>query len=240
MKRVLVGIAMILAGASGAAAEDWSSALMPAARPPGAFTICKNQNYALCAVAKCFMYNKVAYCGCDIKSGDSISLPLKYGTGDDICTANGEGAANGYMMSTYSLPASVVAPAGAKAMYDCPASTSDGAYAQCDGGACFFSTSGQSFPGFAKPIGKGQIICSCPAVVANPSTAKTGFQIAGPYPCQNSFFRYCNSTVANTKTGSHIYVGAATGSATLRTKELYGYVPPLNECQYPAGGVSPN
>jgi len=98
------------------------------------------------------------------------------------------------MVSTFSLPESVVAPNGDKALYDCPASTSTGAYAQCDGGLCFTSTKGQSFPGFAEPLNEGQVICSCPTVVANPATALTGYQIAGPYPCEPSFFANCDST----------------------------------------------
>jgi hypothetical protein len=113
---------------------------------------------------------------------------------------------------TFSLPESV-APNGDKALYDCPASTSNGAYAQCDGGLCFTSTEGQSFSGFAEPLNEGQVICSCPTVVANPATAVTGYQIAGPYPCESSFFANCDSATAHTNTGSTTYVGAPTGSA---------------------------
>jgi hypothetical protein len=82
------------------------------------------------------------------------------------------------------------------ALYSCPGATSDGAYAQCDGGLCFTSTEGGSFPGFDKPLKKGEIVCSCPITVANPSTAKIGYQIAGPYPCQKSFFANCGSARA--------------------------------------------
>ena len=84
--------------------------------------------------------------------------------------------------------------------------------AQCDGGLCFTSTEGKSFPGFDRPLTQGQIVCSCPITVANPA-AKLGYQIARPYPCQKSFLRYCNSSSANKKTGSTIYVGAPTGTA---------------------------
>jgi hypothetical protein len=174
--------------------------------------VCKGQTYALCAVASCFVFNEVAYCGCDVKSGDSISLPFQFDGGKDVCTVNAEGSDNGYMVSTFSVPASVVAPDGDQALYTCPAGTSDGAYAQCDGGICFTSTEGQSFPGFDKPLAKDQIICSCPITVAK-TTATVGYQIAGPYPCQDSFFQNCKSETANTKTGSMIYVGAPTGSA---------------------------
>ena len=96
--------------------------------------------------------------------------------------------------------------------------------------AFFTSTEGQSFPGFDKPLMEGQIICSCPITVANPDTAKLGYQIVGLYPCQSSFFQYCNSASANTNTGSTIYVGAPTGGARLFTRRLYGDVPPINRC----------
>ena len=118
----------------------------------------------------------------------------------------------------------------------CPAGTSDGAYAQCDGGLCFTSTEEKSFPGFDRPLGQNQIICSCPITVANPSTAKLGYQIAGPHPCQASFFQNCKKATANRKTGSTIYVGAPTGTPRFLTRQLYGTVPPINECPSPRDG----
>jgi len=226
--RVGLGLALLLAAGGSAPADDPMSALP--STPHRFFTICSGQTYALCAVASCFVFNGLSYCKCEVKSGDSISLPFNFDDGEDVCSVNSEGADNGYMVSTFSLPGSVVAPNGDKALYTCPASTSNGAYAQCDGGFCFTSTEGQSFPGFAEPLKKGQVICSCPTVVANPATALTGYQIAGPYPCQRSFFRNCKSASANTKTGSTTYVGASTGSARLLTRLLYVHVPPLNEC----------
>src|SRR6185369_1116409 len=117
------------------------------------------------------------------------------------------GYGNGYMMSTYSLPKSVT-DGGNQAVYTCPGSTSTGAYAQCDGGFCFASTRGRRFPGFATKLKANEIMCSCPMTVANPDSASVGFQIIGPYPCQQSFFDNCDSAVANTNTGSTIYVGA--------------------------------
>jgi hypothetical protein len=214
-------------GAAPAAAEPTPAPGASAAA--GAFKICKNQTYALCAVASCFVFDGVSYCKCTVEHGDSISAPFKF-DGEDVCSVNAEGRTNGYMVSTYSLPPEVTKPDGDLALYTCPASTSDGAYAQCDGGICFKSTRGQSFPGFDEPLGNGEIICSCPITVADPSTAKTGFQIVGPYPCQKSFFDYCSSAKANTKTGSTIYVGAPTGTPRLLTRKLYGSVPPLYHC----------
>ena len=208
----VAALAMLLRPGGPAGADDVTIPGQPGSEPK-AFKICAGQTYALCAVAQCFVYNGVAYCKCDVKSGDSISVPLKFGNGGDVCTANAEGAQNGYMVSTFSLPESVVAPNGDKALYTCRAASSDGAYAQCDGGICFTSTEGQSFPGFDKPLKEHEIMCSCPMTVANPATAKLGYQIAGPYPCQSSFFDYCKSTVANTNTGSTVYVGAPTGTA---------------------------
>jgi hypothetical protein len=204
------------------------------ARPaaPQAFKICNGQTYALCAVASCFVFDQVAYCKCDVKFGNSISAPFSFDNGEDVCTVNAKGADNGYMVSTFSLPDEVVS-GGPLALYTCPRRTSDGAFAQCDGGICFTSTEGQTFPGFDEPLEQNQIICSCPITVANPSTAKLGYQIAGPFPCEKSFFQNCKSTTTNTNTGTTIPVGAPTGVARLFTRLLNGSVPPLNECPAP-------
>jgi len=204
----------------------------------GVFKICKDQTYALCAVASCFVFNGVAYCTCDIERGDSISLPFRYDRHKDVCTVNAEGAGNGYMVSTFSLADSVVAPGGDMAIYTCPGRISSGAYAQCDGGICFRSTQGQSFPGSAKPLGPNQIICSCPVTMAEPP-APVGYQIAGPYPCRRSFFDNCSGRIANTRTGATIYVGAPTGTARLLTRLLYGSVPPINRCPSPEAATLP-
>ena len=225
---VVMGFAVMLTAGEPAPADDLTSELIPGS--PKVLQICKDQKYALCAAASCLVFNEVSYCKCDVMSGDSISLPFNFDDGNNVCSVNAEGPNNGYMVSTFSVPQSVVAPDGDQALYTCRARTSDGAYAQCDGGICFTSTEGQSFPGFDKPLMEGQIICSCPITVANPDTAKLGYQIVGPYPCQSSFFQYCNSASANTNTGSTIYVGAPTGGARLFTRRLYGDVPPINRC----------
>src|SRR5271167_2046555 len=80
--------------------------------------ICRNQTYALCATARCNVYDGVAYCQCQVKSGNSISLPFPMGKGD-VCSVNAAGAKNQYMVSTYSLPHEVVAGQGKQAVYDC-------------------------------------------------------------------------------------------------------------------------
>jgi hypothetical protein len=195
------------------------------------FKICNNQRYALCAVASCFVFDQVAYCKCDVKTGDSISLPYNY-SGGDVCTVNAQGPGNGYMVSTFSVPESVL-EGGNKALYTCPASTSDGAYAQCDGGICFTSTRGQKFPGFDRRLNNNEIICSCPITSANPSQAFVGHQIVGPLPCQDSFFANCQSAKAHTRTGGTVYVGAPTGSARILARELTGTVHNINHCRAP-------
>jgi len=222
---LLAALALLLAGAllSGAQAET--------ATAKAGFKICNNQTYALCAVASCFVFNGVSYCKCTVEHGDSISLPFNY-DGGDVCSVNAEGKGNGYMVSTYSFPPEVE-KGGDLALYDCPKETATGSYAQCDGGLCYRSTQGQSFPGFDGKLAKDEIICSCPITTADPSTAKTGFQIVGPYPCQRDFFKYCNKRTANTQTGSTIYVGAPTGTPRILTRKLDGSVPPLNQCRMP-------
>ena len=128
------------------------------------FKICKDQTYALCAAARCNVLDGVAYCQCDVNHGDSISLPFPMGKDEDVCSINAAGAVNKYMVSTYSLPEAIVAPHGDQAIYTCPGESSDGAYAQCDGGVCFRSTEDTTFPGFDKPVPKGQIVCSSPSL----------------------------------------------------------------------------
>ena len=126
------------------------------------FKVCKDQTYALCAAARCNVYDGVAYCQCEEKHGDSISLPFPMGKGMDVCAVNAAGADNKYMVSTYSLPEQIASPQGGGGVYTCEGGSSGGAYAQCDGGLCFRSTEETTFPGFDKPVPKGQIICSCP------------------------------------------------------------------------------
>ena len=188
--------------------------------------ICQDQTYALCAGASCFVFNDVAYCTCDVKKGNSISSPFRY-DGGYVCSVNAEGANNGYMVSTFSLPPSLIAPSGSQALYVCPR-TSRAAYAKCDGGICFTSTTGNSFPGSKTPLGDNQIVCSCPVERANPIQ---GLEIIGPYPCQEAFFRNCDPAVANNDTGSTLYDGTSIGSTVIGTLLLYGRVPPLNTCR---------
>ncbi|MGP8231415.1 MAG: hypothetical protein ACLQL2_01945 [Methylovirgula sp.] len=195
------------------------------------FKICKDQTYALCAAARCNVFDGVAYCQCEVKHGDSISLPFPMGKGEDVCSVNAAGANNKYMVSTYSLPEQIASPKGGEGVYTCSSEKSDGAYAQCDGGLCFQSTGNTTFPGFDKPLPKGQIICSCPITQAKPRTSTAGYQIMGPYPCEKSWFKYCQGAVANSNTGSTIYVGAPIGAVAGLAASLNGKAPPhLNDC----------
>ena len=214
----------------GQLSKDCVSALLDAAAAGQSFKVCRNQTYALCASARCNVFDGVAYCQCDVKRGDSISLPFSMGKGEDICSINAAGAGNKYMISTYSLPDSIASPQGGGAIYTCRSDDS-GAYAQCNGGICFRSTEETTFPGFDKPVPKGQIICSCPITQAKSGTDAQDYQILGPYPCDKSFFRYCKGAFANSKTGSTIYAGAALGAAQALAIQLNGKVPPVNECR---------
>lgn len=203
---------------------------------PAFFKVCHDQTYALCAVASCYVFDQVAYCKCDVETGDSISLPFDV-DGEDVCDVNANGPANGYMVSTFSVPDSVLV-GGNMALYTCPAGRSDGAYAQCDGGLCFTSTEASpSFPGFDEPLADNQIICSCPITVADPDTASFGYQIAGPYPCEADYFENCQSTETNKKTGTTIPVGSSTGSARILSVLLNGPpAPNFNRCPSPRKG----
>ncbi len=141
------------------------------------FKVCKDQTYALCAAARCNVYDGVAYCECDVKHGDSISLPFPMGKDKDICSVNAAGADNKYMISTYSLPESIASPQGGGAVYTCSGDGS-GAYAQCDGGICFRSTEETTFPGFDKPVPKGQIICSWGVIAPLPGIIIDAYVVA--------------------------------------------------------------
>jgi hypothetical protein len=216
--------------------------------PAPPFAICRNQRYALCAAASCFVYNQVAYCKCDVLRGDSISLQLSYSSpmGDrNVCDVNQQGRRNGYMVSTFSLPPDVK-KGGPAAVYTCPGTDDAGtgvpapvAYGQCDGAMCFTSSRGTRFPGFAARLSNREIMCSCPVSTgATPgSSDPLGYQIFGPYHpkapagsrCDASACEACS--VANpTANGASLKVGAPTGSGSFLTLRLDGSVPDLNEC----------
>lgn len=213
----------------------WAAALaclatvVPAhAASSNAYAICQNQTYALCASASAFVYQEVSYAKCIIKNGNSISAPpLTYQSDagqKNICDVNAFGVPNGYMMSTFSLP-DEVKKGGKKALYTCPGG-STGGYAQCDGGTCFKSTTGQYFPGVGK-VGPDEIICSCPITQPTSSNAPFGYQFIGPYPCNQQAFSVCSQKVDN---GSIIPVGSPPGAGRVLTEALYGRQYRINEC----------
>ena len=112
-------------------------------------------------------------------------------------------SATAYMVSTYSLPASVVAPRGDQGALHLPAPRPPPAPTpSATAASAFAAPRARSFP--ARPSRSGRSRSSAPARsrVADPATAKIGYQIAGPYPCQRSFFKNCGSEVANTQTAA--------------------------------------
>lgn len=217
--------------------------------PDPPFAICRNQGYALCAEASCFVYNGLAYCKCDSMKGDSISLQLSYSTTageQNVCDVNQEGVPNGYKVSTFSFPTDVK-KGGPDAVYTCPGSDDAGngvsapvAYGQCDGGICFKSTRGNRFPGFSGQLKKDQIICSCP--ISTDATAGSsdslGYQIFGPYHPSEPIGSRCDASACAacsvpdpTANGSILSVGAPTGSPSFLTLRLDGPpVPDMNQC----------
>jgi hypothetical protein len=224
-----------------------SSGSAPDATTP--FVICNNQRYALCAEASCFVYNFVAYCKCDVKRGDSISLQLSYSSpaGDkNVCDVIREGKNNGYMVSTFSLPKNAE-KGGSAAVYTCPGTDNAGsgvsapvAYGQCDGAICSNSSRGKRFPGFDRRLRPNEDICSCP--VSTDATAGSsdgaGYQIFGPYNpnaaagsrCDASACAAC-SVPKPTANGATIPVGAPSGSGEFLALSLDGPPPPvLNQC----------
>jgi hypothetical protein len=233
--------------------------LDPLPNPEPPFVICQNQRYALCAAASCFVYNGLAYCKCDLKKGDSISLQLDYSTPSgvqNVCDANRQGVRNGYMISTFSLPKDVIA-GGNAAVYTCPGSADVGsgvvapvAYGQCDGGFCFKSTRGRRIPGFTHRLRRNQIICSCP--ISTDATAGSsdsfGYQVFGAYNPNAPIGNRCDPnacaacSVPNpTSNGATILVGAPTGSPKFLTLKLDGApLPNINECLCSCQGSGAN
>jgi hypothetical protein len=249
MRRFLRIIPILAAIQVFTAISAFSFHLDPSLDPEPPFVVCKNQRYALCAEASCFVYDEVAYCKCDIKSGDSISLQLSYSSpaGErNVCNVNRQGKTNGYMVSTFSFPNNVE-KGGPAAVYTCPGSADAGngvsapvAYGQCDGGLCFKSTKHQTFPGFTGRLREGEIICSCPiSTDATPGSSDSfGYQVFGPYHPEAPIGSRCDASacaacsVPNpTANGTALPVGAATGSAKFLTLRLDGPpIPDINEC----------
>jgi hypothetical protein len=179
-------------------------------------SICSNQDYALCAGVICFVYNNVAYCKCNLMSGTSISNTLSW-SGGTVCDFNAEGPSNGYVVSTYSVPP------GNQSLYFCPPSLNS-YYASCDGGVCFTSSRGQSFPGLGQ-LEEDQVVCAC--AIKNGAAAVLGHQIFGPNPCDASFFKNCRATGAN---GTYLYEAAPTGSYEVGAAKLNGAPAHFNMC----------
>jgi hypothetical protein len=129
------------------------------------------------------------------------------------------------MASTFSLPTDAL-KGGTGAVYTGPGG-STGAYAQCEGGICFKSTKGKTFPGLP-PLKQNEI-----ALVQSQRQSITvilsDIQIFGPYPCQKDYFKNCTA-VTNELNGTIIPVGAPTGAARILTITLTGTNPQLNEC----------
>lgn len=220
----------------------------------GPFLVLENQKYALCATASCFTYNQVLYCDCDILNGDSISLPLDFDS-QNVCDVNEQGKTNGFMVSTFSVPEDTVFPRGNEALYTCPGEANKGtggfaalgSYGQCDGGICFKSTTGQTFPGFYNRL-VHDIICACPfSTSCDPSSRnRFGYQISGGYThgCNPEDCKQCSAgeidpakgqcagnSLSGIQQDTIIPVGAPSGSpAALSCILLEGNVPRLNSC----------
>ena len=223
--------------------------LDPPVAPEPPFVVCQDQKYALCITGTCFVYNGVAYCECVGLKGDSISLQVEFASStgpENICDVNAQGKKNGYMASTFSLPEAVL-KGGPSAIYTCPGSANKGdgvaapvAYGQCDGGLCFTSTKGKTFPGLDE-LSSSELICSCPISTDSTmgSASAFGYQIVGPYHpkarrgarCDPAGCAAC-SVSQPTANGSLIPVGAPTGIGKFLTLKLDGPpVPDVNECR---------
>ena len=202
------------------------------------FTILQSTppNYALCAGATSFIFDKITYAKCIILSGESISETLAYPDPStntnppvgDITTVNQEGINNGsFIVSTYSPPGTAVA------LYDCnaPQGNTSGSYAQCDGGICFTNTTGTDFPGLGTiDANENEIVCSCPI-----ATTSEPYQVFGPSDCPKKASEYdkiCGVGITSTYNGYTIYIGAPTGVPAQLSVCLTGSNP-LKTCKRP-------
>jgi len=257
-----VKIAMTL-GALGMTLSGAAMAQTSSASICKAFTILKNQQYALCAGASSFIFDKITYAKCTIQpSGNSISAPLNYDDGKNIETVNQEGLNNGsFIASTYSPPIGATissSKGGDVALYTCNTAGSNaqgnsddqgnrsGSYAQCDGGICFTSTTStatesKTFPGLGD-VGEGEIVCSCPI-----TTTSDSYQVFGPFGptffgknhnCPTTASDYdaiCGVGItANDNGYTPLYIGASTGAPVLLAECLTPGPPPnFNTCTRP-------
>jgi len=233
----------------------------PASKPATAEpTVICNQKYALCATAQCFYLDGVAYCKCDLKQGESISVPFEFTNGNetqDVCDLLDQGLTNGYTVSTYSLPDQVTKEYAAAytpnaglppplALYTCAQGSSSGPYAQCDGGVCFDSTTGKTFPGVG-PIAASQIVCSCPITEPKKVGPHLAYQISGPWShadgtacgandsqadcCDSAYLdQFCDASYSpSIPTGATIPVGAPAGVPLALAIQL-GDLRAINTC----------
>ncbi|OHU87925.1 MULTISPECIES: hypothetical protein [Pseudoalteromonas] len=207
--------------------------------------------FALCATATCWTLDSVAYCKCEVLNEQSISLSFNYqenGQDKNVCDLLLQGKEDEFTVSTYATPRQLEADYNPKeeklgppmGFYTCSGQTSDEAYsAQCDGGICFNSTQGESFPGLGY-IKDNEIVCACPPS-QNPTKR---FQIAGPWSCepgaknenneccdQDYYNQMCSVSSVST-TGTKLAVGAPAGGAMAFSKLLDGSVPKLNACRF--------
>jgi len=216
-----------------------------AKKKKGPFVICEDQTAVYCGLARCWALDQVAYCKCNVQSGDSFSAKLTTtnanipGTGrkSDACDYNELGGdGNGYLLSTYFLDESPGPPTTASYVCD---KTSSGAYAQCDGGFCFGSTMNNRFPYFGTLSGS-EIICSCPITKA-PEKGHT-FVFAGPYDPERTkpkrckkkeFKKFCTTKYSKgggVENGEIIPVGGPPGVGEIASAALAGKPVKIKRC----------
>ena len=135
------------------------------------FKVCKDQTCGLCAAAKCNVFDGVAYCQCDVKHGDSVSLRFPMGNGEDVCSINAAGADNKYMVAVTACPRKSPRLQGGAAVSPVRA-TLRRRLRPMRRRLIVPKHRGDDVSRFHKPVPKGQIICSCPITQAKPHTSR--------------------------------------------------------------------
>ena len=172
-----------------------------------------NQPYALCAGATTFNFDGITYARCQVMNGNSLASRHRF-PGGDAKSVNAIGNSNnGFFLSTYSPPASANLPF---AMYQCKG---NGSFAQCNGGVCFTSTQGNTFPSFGK-LAADQIICSCPI------QSTKDYSVWGPSKCPKTRREYdavCSvgTSKLTTKNGVSLRVGEIGPPAVMEAINYY-------------------
>ena len=141
------------------------------------FAICKDQIYALCAAARCFVFNDVAYCKCDVEFGDSVGASFA-SSHNNVCCRRARPAKRLHD-STFSVRRLSSSRAATWPSIPAPHRPRTAPMGNATADSALRARRA-AFPGTGRRLTENEIICSCPITVADPSTAKAGYRNRRP------------------------------------------------------------